>query len=245
MGPDRDHIQRVFPGAVPTATYLGDVLRRIEDLGFTRDRTLPLVSICRDELTTGFFAHVQSIWGPAFTLAGLGGVPALGRTGWGAAFSHIPDNAGRGAVLVFGFPHIGLEADGSVGVTLRRGQDDPTSTCGALASIFARSQSGALPTEIDVDDYEATRLALRLVDPVNPPETLVDLTIATLEATEHDLWAALDEAEIWRHHDVTVWCGVQIHGHRGEDWIWPRDAWFTGSDGERRRVDDAHMARGA
>lgn len=237
MGHDRDHIQRTFPGAVPTATYLGDVLRTIEGLGFTRDRTLPLVSICRDELTTDFIAKVQAIWGPAFTLAGLGGVPALGRTGWGAAFSHIPDDQGRGAVLVFGFPHIGLEDDGSVGVTLRRGQDHATSTCGALASIFDRAHNGTLPAEIDVDDYEATRLALRLVDPSAPPATLVDLTLATLEAVEEDLWSALDAAELWKHHDVTVWCGVQIHGHAGEDWIWPRDAWFTGSDGERRRVD--------
>jgi len=33
-----------------------------------------------------------------------------------------------------------------------------------------------------------------------------------------------------------VFCGVQIHGHGGADWIWPRDAWVCGSDGERRPV---------
>lgn len=232
-----DALQTTFPGAVPSDEYLATVRTTIEDLGFTHDRTLPLVSICRDELTTDFFAAIQEIWGPAFTLAGLGGVPALGRTGWGAAFSHIPNDNGRGAVLVLGFPHIGIEDDGSIGVTLRPGQTTPTSTCGALSSIHQHASDGTLPTEVDVEDYEVTKLALRLVDPDNPPASLVDLTIAALEALELDLWAALDAARIWRDHDVTVWCGVQIHGHGGRDWIWPRDAWFTGGDGERRRVE--------
>ena len=236
MGSFSEDLQATFPGSLPSGQYLQNVERTIESLGFTTDRTLPLVSICRDELTTDFFAAIQEVWGPAFTLAGLGGVPALGRTGWGAAFSHIPNSDGRGCVLVLGFPHIGIETDGSVGVTLRRQQDTPTATCGALASIHQRSVDGTLPTEIDVADYEATRLALRLIDPAAPPASLVDLTIDALEAVEVDLWQALDDAELWRSHDVTVWCGVQIHGHGGDDWIWPRDAWFTTSDGERRRV---------
>ena len=150
-----DTLERVFPGALPMADFLADLKSTVEPVGFTTDRTLPLVSICRDELTTAFFDRIEADWGAAFTLAGLGGVPALGRTGWQAALSHVPDAAGRGAVLVFGFPHIGIEEDGTVGATIRRGQDRPTSTCGALSSIFAASQSGGLPTEIDVDDFEA------------------------------------------------------------------------------------------
>jgi hypothetical protein len=139
---------------------------------------------------------------------------------------------------VFGFPHIGIEADGEIGVTLRRGQLAPTPTCGALASIYAHAAAGTLPTEIDTDDYEATKLALRLVDPRHPPASLVDLTVAALDALEVDLWRALDEFGVWRHHDVSVWCGVQIHGH-DDDWIWPRDAWYTAEDGNRRRVPPA------
>ena len=68
-----------------------------------------------------------------------------------------------------------------------------------------------------------------------PPPSLVGLTVATLDAIEVDLWKALDDAGVWRDHDVTVWCGVQIHGPDGQNWIWPRDAWYCGSDGHRRR----------
>jgi len=234
----RESLDAHFPGSLPSEEYLDRVARTIEPLGFDTHRTLTLVSICRDELTTTFFDQIEDRWGLAFTLAGLGGIPALGRTGWGAALSHIPDASGRGCVLVFGFPHIGIERDGEIGVTHRRGQTRPTATCGALSSIHRKALAGELPTTIDTDDYEATKLALRLVDPRVPPASLVELTVGALDALEVDLWKALDEAEVWRHHDVAVWCGVQIHGH-DDDWIWPRDAWYTGADGHRRRVPPA------
>ena len=239
MGSFQASLSRSFPGALTAHQYLERVERTIEPLGFTKERTLPLVSICRDELTATFFDDIEDRCGLAFTLAGLGGIPALGRTGWGAAFSHVPNVAGRGCVLVFGFPHIGIETDGTIGVTHRRNQLLPTATCGALASIFQRSQDGTLPAEIDMDDFEVTKLALRLVDPRMPPASLVDLTIAALEALEVDLWKALDSSKIADSHDIAVWCGVQIHGHDGEDWIWPRDAWYCGSDGHRRRFPPA------
>jgi len=231
-----DELQRHFPGSIPSGVYLNRVWNATADLGFQPDRTLSMVSICRDELTTDFFARIQAIWGPAFTLAGLGGVPALGRTGWAAAFSHIPEAEGRGSLLVLGFPHIGIEDDGTIGVTLRPGQDAPTATCGALNAILQAAQTGDLPNEIDPDDFEKTKLAMRLVDPASPPADMVELTIATLEALEIDLWKALDDARIWERADVAVYCGVQIHAHGGADWIWPRDAWFTGADGERRPI---------
>lgn len=228
-------LNELFPGSMTTSDYLAHVRSTIEPLGFSAERTLPLVSICRDELTTSFFEQIELQWGLAFTLAGLGGVPALGRTGWNAALSHIPNDQGRGGVIVFGFPHIGIEADGSVGLTVRRNQTQPTPTCGALCSLFQKSLTGDLPTEVDFDDFEATRLAMRLIDPADPPGSLIDLTISALDALEIDVWRALDEAEVWRQHDVTVWCGVQIHGHDGDDRIWSRDAWHCGADGEHRR----------
>jgi len=232
----REAIETSFPGAMPSANYLKGVRSAIEPMGFNAETTLSLVSICRDELTTPFFDQIEADWGNAFQLAGLGGVPALGWTGWTAALSHVPNYGGRGGVLVFGFPHIGIEEDGTIGVTIRPGQSTPTSTCGALASISAQAKAGTLPTEVDVDDFEATKLALRLVDPIHhPTPDILELTIAALDALEVDLWRALDRFEVWRDHDVTVWCGVQIHAH-GADWVWPRDAWYSGADGHRRRV---------
>ncbi|MEZ5254266.1 MAG: hypothetical protein R2689_10465 [Microthrixaceae bacterium] len=233
----RTAMQAAFPGSIPAADYLDTVRSSLGAVGFDPETTLPLVSICRDELTTNFFARVQEQWGPAFTLAGLGGVPALGATGWGAAFAHIPYTSGRGSLLVFGLPHIGIEDDGTVGMTVREGQDSPTSTCGALTAIYDMSQRGTIPNEVDLDDFEATKLALRLVVDGHKPDSLVDLTVAALDATEVDLWAAIDAQEIWMDHNVAVCCGVQIHGHGGKDWVWPRSISLTDATGERRQID--------
>jgi hypothetical protein len=241
MTPFEESVAKEFPGALPAREYLDQVRVTLDAHLFTPERTLPMVSICRDELTAPLCDRIEELWGPPFTLAGLGGVPALGATGWHAALSHIPNKTDRGAVVVFGFPHIGIEADGSVGVTLRQGQLSPTATCGALSAIHEMACSNRLPSEIDLDDYEATKLALRLVDPLYAPSSLVELTVAALDALEHDLWAALDAQRIWADHDVTVWCGVQIHGPGGtEDWIWPRDAWYARPDGERTRFELPH-----
>jgi hypothetical protein len=228
-----DSLRRHFPGAQPIDQYLAGLRAAVEPEGFVPERTLALASICRDELTTPFLEQVKQDWGDVFTLAGLGGVPALGRTGWQAALAHIPDASGRGCLLVFGLPHIGIERDGTVGVTIRRGQTAPTTTCGALSAICAMSREGTLPREVDVDDYEETRLALRLVDPDGAAVDLVDLTMRALDALEADIWHALDEAEVWRDHDVAVCCGVQIHGPGGTDWVWPRDAVRCDRDGQR------------
>lgn len=232
----RTALDRTFPGALTSTEYLALVQRSVGPLGFRPDTTLPLISVCRDELTSLFFEQIQHHWGRAFTLAGLGGVPALGRTGWRAALSHSPTGGGRGQLIVFGFPHIGIEADSSIGVTVRPGQAEPTPTCGALVSIYDLACRDALPSEVDVADYEATRLALRLVDPDEPPSSLVDLTIAALDALEIDLWDAIEEFDVWRDHDVTIWCGVQVHGPGGVDHIWPRDAWYATADGRRHRI---------
>ena len=231
-------LERSFPGALPSREYLRRVRTSLAGVGFESSRTLPLVSICRDELTTPFFDQIKAEWGNAYQLAGLGGVPALGWTGWSAALGHIPDRDGRGGLVVFGFPHIGIEEDGEIGVTVRPGQDHPTPTCGALASICERAARGDLPTEVDVDDYEVTRLSLRLVDPLLAAPDLLELTTLALDALEVDIWRALDRFEVWRDHDVAVWCGVQIHGH-ADDWVWPRDAWHCRSDGNRRRIPPA------
>lgn len=226
-----------FPGSLPAKAYLDAVGELLIPRGFTAARTLPLLSICRDELTHDLHPLVEGRWGLAFTLAGLGAIPALGRTGWDAGLSHIPGgDEDRGRLLVFGFPHIGIEEDGTVGVTVRAGQHHPTSTCGALTAVLRAIQSDDVPTSVDVDDYEASKLTQRLAGLDPRPTTLVELTIAALDAMETDLWTAIDEFRVWERADVAVCCGVQINAHGERDWIWPRDTWVADENGTRERL---------
>lgn len=234
MTPFDQTLRKYLPDAVPLDEFVSGLRATTAELGITPDRTLALVGTCRDEEAAGLVAAIEAKWGRSFRITSLGGVSFMGRSGWQAAFGHIPDANGRGALLVVCAPHIGVTDDGELGRMNRRGQDQSTPACGALSALLAQIDAGNAPTEVDPADFEATRLALRVVDPRNPPASLIELTTTTAEAAEAEVWAALDAAELWRHHDLLVYGAVQIHALDRSDRIWTRHATFQGADGVRR-----------
>lgn len=234
MTPFDQALRKEFPDAVPLDEFISTVRVTTSELGITPERTLALVGTCRDEEAAGLVAAIETKWGRSFRITSLGGVSFMGRSGWRAAFGHIPDATDRGALLVVCAPHIGISDAGEVGRMNRRGQDLTTPACGALSGLLAQVEAGALPAEVDPDDFEATRLALRVVDPAAPPASLVDLTTAAAEAAEAEVWAALDDVELWHRHDLLVYGAVQIHALDRIDRIWVRHATFQSADGVRR-----------
>jgi len=139
-----------FPGAVPIPEFLDGVSAELATRGFTLEHTFAMVSTCRDELTVPLMRAVTERLDLAFNLGALGGVPSLGRTGWNAALSHVPMHEGRGHVVVLGMTHIGFGPDGTPGESLRRHQDHPTATCGALMSILhAEGADEPLPDALE------------------------------------------------------------------------------------------------
>ena len=228
-----------FPDAIPIETYLDRVATALDPFDFRPENTFAAVSICRDELTQHLIEEVAGRWHRPFALGGLGGLPSLGRTGWQACLSHVPDAGGRGHLLVFGMPHIGMDPDGGLGQSLRRQQDRPTSTCGAIASLLAALKSGevdSLPPGLD--DHEAQRLLdFAAGGSGSVPLEVVELTHRVALAIETEMWAELDALGAWRDMDVAVFSGVQIHVPERSDHVWPTGASVKGADGERRPLD--------
>lgn len=237
--PILSRLRSQFPDAVPVGTYLDRVATALDPFDFRPDDTFAAVSICRDELTQRLIEDVAQRWHRPFALGGLGGLPSLGRTGWQACLSHVPDAAGRGHLLVFGMPHIGMDPDGGLGQSLRRQQAQPTSTCGAIASLLATLKHGApesLPPGLD--DREAQRL-LDFADggSGDVPLEVVELTYRVAQAIETEMWTELDALEAWRDMDVAVFSGVQIHVPERSDHVWPTGASVKGADGARRSLE--------
>lgn len=220
--------------AVTQTAYLDDVAARLEPFGFVPSATLPAVSICRDELTQHLIAAVTQRWGPTFSLGGLGGVPSLGRTGWGACLAHVPDTVERGKLLVIGATHIGIGPDGSPGHNLRESQGEPTPTCGALSALLAtwgdRQPEGG-PTPRLADD-EAGRLR-KLVEAEldGEPGGIVELTRAATGTVEAEMMAQLEALDPWDRMDVAVFTGVQIHLDGTEDHMLGVNAVLRGAGG--------------
>ena len=93
-------------------------------------------------------------------LGGLGGLPSLGRTGWRACLSHVPDTAGRGHLLVFGMPLIGMDAKMAQYV---RGKAFTDHVVGAVGmerfnTIWTGPETLPRPDEIDEPDRWIARV---------------------------------------------------------------------------------------
>lgn len=223
-----------FFGAFTYERYLARVEKALEPLGFDRDNAFAAVSVCRDELTQSILQAVAHRWDEPFDLGGLGGLPSLGRTGWRAALSHVPVDDERGRLIVFGFPHIGIAPDGTIGASLRRRQRQLTATCGAMAALFDSLSTPSEPAPPELGDTEFDRLA-RIVDTDTPtPSSLVELTLLAAAAVEREIWLELDALGAHREMDIAVLAGIQIHLPDDVDYIHPTGASVMGPDGERR-----------
>lgn len=235
--PWRRPLSDELAGAVPASDYLDRVGAALQPWGFEPERTFSAVSICRDELTQSLISAVSKRWGEPFNLGGLGGIPSLGRTGWGACLSHVPQQTGRGHLLVFGFPHVGIDPEGHVGRSLRRHQDRPTPTCGALSALYDSFDAPTDATTPVLDDAEAVRLRMLVSDELDgAPDGLLELTHAAARAVEREMWAELDALAPWAEMDVAVFTGIQVHLPLGlPDHVLGLSAELrVGPDGDRR-----------
>lgn len=227
-------LANAFPEAMTFERYMSKVEHAVASRGFDREHTFAAVSVCRDELTQSLIGAVSHRWDQPFNLGGLGARPALGRTGWRAALSHVPCEEQRGHLIVFGFPHIGIDPNGVIGASLRRHQHHTTPTCGAMAALLASLGGDIEPLPPGLDDDEAERLR-RIVDGVESelPRDLLSLTKIAARAVDREMWTELDALRAFEDMDVAVFTGVQVHLPDDVDHIWPSSATIQGPDGRR------------
>jgi hypothetical protein len=204
---------RHYPDAVDVDEFLVWTSLALGTHGFTRESSLPLVSVCRDELMFPFVDAITAHWGHCFDVSSLAGLPLLGRTGVRAALGHTPDEDGRHRLVVFAFPHIGV--DGFVGSVHRPGVPGETTACGAIDVARTALGRGVSGVVLDPHDVEESLLVARL------REVLGDAPVPGLvEVTELVRRAAVDELRLLLSElgtpevpvDVALVSGVVLHG---------------------------------
>lgn len=117
--------------------------------------TLVATSLCSDEVNRPLEESFYGYFGQHFNLGGLAGFPFAGLTGFIAMASHVPDN---GSCLVVYGPHVGINADGQVGMVNRRGKSQSVTCCGSAVA------ASRYVTSVYNGDAE----------PVSPPKSVLD-----------------------------------------------------------------------
>jgi hypothetical protein len=214
MSTGRSEVPEPYDELLPVPSLLDWTRDALAPYGFAEHTSLPLVSVCRDELMFGFVDAVTAHWGHCFDLSSLAGLPLMGRTRLGAALGHAPDDDGRHRLVVFAFPHIG--ADGGLGAVHRPGVPGTTSACGAVDVARNALLAGVSGVVLDPHDVEESLLVQRL------RRILGSAPVPTLpEVTELVRAAAVDElalllAGLSTPQTVVHWAlvsGVVVHGH--------------------------------
>jgi hypothetical protein len=79
--------------------------------------------------------RLRHYWGECFYMGGLGGIPFIGKVGFGAFSHHVPHG---GNLFILFAPHVGITPDGTIGKYARDGQDHHDSACGAAIGAFGK-----------------------------------------------------------------------------------------------------------
>lgn len=226
-----------FSGAVPQTRYLEATAVALGDRGFTHRNTLACVATCRDELSAPLHTEVEDLWGPSFGLSSLAGMLTAGRTGFMAAVGHAPVERGQRRLALYAMAHVGIDDDGTIGEVRRAGLAHPSHACGALAAVRDGLLSGAPPrTSLDPFDAEQSLLTRRLVSMIPSGSTpdLAELSKLTICAIDQDVWdilarfsAAPEPGKEPLVSVAGVFTGIQIHGPRGRNYVWPHAAQFV------------------
>jgi len=242
-----------FPGALELDEYLDQLEQQLKPLGFTKQTTLPLVCVCRDEICLPLLTHVGIRFGKCFQCSGLGGFLFLGKTGLGAAKAHAKRDAeGREHLLYCAMPHIGFNQDGVPGMVHREGQAQSSTACGALTAMRNEMSDGHLGLEMNNDDSEMILMKQRLLQEIRYGDipSQVELTKTASSLIEKDLVrlvSIVQPAEKDGESYYAILSGVQIHGNvKGEEkesrYIWPLTSYAV-VDGKKIDITFKHDSK--
>ena len=162
--------RQYFPASLPSSTVAKRAVSALKERGYRPENTLLASSLCSDEINDtrlSLYAALQDSLtkansGGVFNLGGLGGVPFVGPSGFGAFFSHAPRD---GKIAIVYGPHVGISADGVVGKVERVGMDKPSGACGAALGAYKAIKAerdkqlteGLAGTELEGFPYETVQ----------------------------------------------------------------------------------------
>jgi len=220
---------KLFPGAIEFKQYLQKLSKSLEKHGFTKKNTIPMVSVCRDEITRPFVDELDSVFRDSFDCTSLAGFVFCGKTGLSAGMAHAPQEEGVERYLFFCGPHIAISADGEVGGVYREGRAKMSHACGALLAFQEELESGIVSMDDDTQDVEQVLIKHHLIKYIKYGEVP---SLQTLTYKAHDcifdlvndtLKASLKEnGKDTAHYAVCSY--ILVHGPNNSHYVWVGNA---------------------
>eukprot|EP00930_Biecheleria_cincta_P047457 TRINITY_DN32903_c0_g1_i1.p1 TRINITY_DN32903_c0_g1~~TRINITY_DN32903_c0_g1_i1.p1 ORF type:complete len:710 (-),score=113.32 TRINITY_DN32903_c0_g1_i1:12-2141(-) len=147
-------MHKYFPGALPSQALHERKRAILQKYGIEPKNTIMGTSLCPDEINnevTDVPVLMQSYWGEVFPMGGISGAPFVGKTGFKAFSSHVPDDGN--IVILFG-PHVGIDESGEIGKCLRQGQRHTSSACGAVIGAYKACLNSDAPLVVEPGSYD-------------------------------------------------------------------------------------------
>lgn len=231
-------LKKHFPTAIPETVFVGQSYEKLYEHGFDEANSIACVSVCRDELSHPLVGKICSAWGESFNFSSLAGMLTMGRTGFGAALAHAPDEWGRPRYCFYGLPHIGIDSEGNVGKCGRPGMNASSGACGALSAFVAAVKGGQRSFDLDMNDVEQSLLSQALMKRLKADEVpdLVRVTRLAQELILEALEALIADAIDPSKADYAVFTGLQVHGTKGRDFVVPGTSYAVWN-GERTDIE--------
>eukprot|EP01129_Flabellula_baltica_P010575 TRINITY_DN448_c0_g1_i1.p1 TRINITY_DN448_c0_g1~~TRINITY_DN448_c0_g1_i1.p1 ORF type:complete len:467 (-),score=98.57 TRINITY_DN448_c0_g1_i1:49-1449(-) len=203
-----------FPNIISEEMFVAKSYAALEKFGFTSGNCIPLVTVCRDEITRTFVESIDALWNHSFNISSLAGMPVCGKTGFTAALTHAPSNEdGTPRYVFYCAPHIAISPAGEVGTLLRNVNDTQcSSACGALISLKNEMENNTVDVSLNPLDVEQSILRQKVINKLKYGEipSLIRLTKLTQEIILDEVMRTIKEV-VPDKCEYAVLSGVQIH----------------------------------
>lgn len=215
-------IEKYFAVTYTELNFVRTTNSVLQTLGFTKDNSIAIVGICRDEISQTFAQIINDHWGLAFNMSGLGAMFIGGKMALTAAIHHAPENFDKSRYIIYAFPHIAIGSNGELGLCNRKGIKT-SSACGALVSLHKEMTNKKLIYLFEKDDIEMSILKQKMLlhTPYGEVPDLLAFTKIALKVIQKDIEEAISQLVDTNKADYALLTGIQIHGPDGINYISP------------------------
>eukprot|EP00667_Euglena_gracilis_P008002 EG_transcript_8091 len=232
-------LNRIFPGAMPEMDMIAKATKLLLRFGFKKGNAIPMISVCRDELTRSLVDDIEELWGPSFSTGSIAGMVFCGKTGMMAGMAHAPQNEnGMEHYIFVSSPHIAISEDGEVGTCFRVGRSAPSHACGSLCAMLGELKRGSLNVQVDTHDMEQSMMKQQLAGLLKYGQvpTLDELTKKAQVLIKHQVESTLNELKL-KNMEFAFISGVQVHGPDNANFFWLTDFYVQKADGQKEHLD--------